>query len=111
MDPLTDAEREFLEIMHKFPLGYNGDDIMTGKWFEQKDLLASVKALYALNNKIREKRNSTRTNSLSIEAGATEYLKTDDLKHLNIETKANIRVGFAKGATWMRDVILDFPQA
>ena len=43
---------KFMAIMHNFPLGYSNDSLIIGKWFEDKDLLASVKDLYALKKEI-----------------------------------------------------------
>lgn len=49
-------EEEFLKIMDKFPLGYDEDKLIVGKWFKDKDLLDSVKNLYSLRDKIKEKK-------------------------------------------------------
>lgn len=54
---ITKEEQEFLDLMHKFPLGYVNDNLHVGKWFEDKDLLESVKELYSLKDKLLDKKN------------------------------------------------------
>lgn len=50
-------EDKFLDVMHKFPLGHHGDNLIVGRWFEDKDLVESVKELYKLKNEIIDNRN------------------------------------------------------
>lgn len=111
MDPnLTKEEKEFLEIMHSFPLGHSEDTVIVGKWFEDKDLLQTVKQLYALKMSILEKVRTTR-GTPAIEAKASEYCQEyyDEVDEISREEREMLMLGFKKGAVWMHNTIYGKP--
>lgn len=119
----TKHEQEFLDIMYSFPIGHTDTELLIGKWFEDKDLLETVKRLYKLKDKIlseipeqeilpKAEDDKTRYNGLSIDAKATEYVK--DVKkafpNITVDERTYLRMGFTMGSEWMRDTILEKPQ-